>query len=228
MLEHSVRMYKSMHIVCFGTLAHTSRCQHAWHVPSQRTRCHLRGPEKWADDLLSSAADLQVCQEFRQTHLPRCETHIHQWNDRKELESECDKRVTEMLHEKYINQIAGIKMSHFQWPWSCEGTFTLSQWFQEDFMGDPCIQAMLNLNLGLTQITRQLALYLPRGSDVSISAKNLNILPESVGVDTYRIISIFGCIPRVFELRSWVVLVPINICFWGLYLVNVWIRRGRW
>ena len=32
----------------------------------------------------------------------------------------------------------------------------LSQWLQEDFMGDPCIQAMLNLNLGLTQITRQL------------------------------------------------------------------------
>lgn len=61
------------------------------------------GPEKWADDLLSSAADLQVC--------------------------------------------------------------------QEDFMGDPCIQAMLNL--------------------------------------------------------SWVVLVPINICFWGLCCKGILCPSGQ-
>lgn len=61
------------------------------------------GPEKWADDLLSSAADLQVC--------------------------------------------------------------------QEDFMGDPCIQAMLNL--------------------------------------------------------SWVVLVPINICFWGLCCKGILCPTGQ-
>lgn len=71
-------------LVYFGALffAHTSYGQHAG--SSQSRRCHLRGPEKWADDLLSSAADLQVCQEFGQTHLSRCETDIHQRNDRKE------------------------------------------------------------------------------------------------------------------------------------------------
>ena len=65
-------------------------------------------------------------------------------------------------------------------------------------MGDPCIQAMLNLNLGLTQITKTVGLVPSnRGSDVSISTKNLNILPESVGVDTDRIISMgafLGCL----------------------------------
>lgn len=101
----------------------------------------------------------------------------------------------------------------------------LSQWLQEDFMGDPCIQAMLNLNLGLTQITRQLRCSFSREVTRQFP-KKVPSFARIVGVDTYPIIAIFGYIPGVFELRSWVVLVPINICFWGLYLVNVW-RSGE-
>ena len=96
----------------------------------------------------------------------------------------------------------------------------LSQWLQEDFMGDPCIQAMLNLNLGLTQITRQL-----RSSfSTEVTCQFPKKAPYSARICGSRYLS--HHLHLWFELRSWVVLVPINICFWGLYLVNVWRSGG--
>lgn len=96
----------------------------------------------------------------------------------------------------------------------------LSQCLQEDFMGDPCIQAMLNLNLGLTQITRQLRSSFSREVTCQFPKK----APYSARICGSRYLS--HHLHLWFELRSWVVLVPINICFWGLYLVNVWRSGG--
>lgn len=74
--------------------------------------------------------------------------------NKREREREWDKRAAEMLHEKFhwSNHLNEDVLIMKLW----RHLKALSQWLQEDFMGDPCIQAMLNLNLGLTQTTRQL------------------------------------------------------------------------